>query len=93
MIIKWEEACREIDNLKKTVRELHQENKNLSTIITSQGEDIFVLTSKSEELAKFVKAQNILDRILEDEEKSRIGVELIKYLKVKENKLRNSVAI
>lgn len=58
VVIGWEEAWREIENLKKTVWEFHQENENLSITVPSQGEDIYVLTSKLEELAKFVRILN-----------------------------------
>lgn len=83
VIIKWEESYREIENLKNIVRELHQENKNLSTTVTSQGEDTCVLTYKLEELAKFVrilnKSQNMSDRIMEDDKKSRTSDEFLIY--------------
>lgn len=71
----------EIENLKKTVRELHQENQNISTTITSQDEDIYVLTSKLKELVNFVRAQDMSGRIMEFEEKSRTDDELLKEAK------------
>lgn len=97
MIIKWEEACKEIENLKKIVRELHQENEKLTTTVTSKSGYIYVLTSKLEKLAKYIriynKAQDMSDRIIEDEEKSRISVELLKDMQVEEKKPRNFVVI
>lgn len=95
--MKWEEACREIENLKKTVRELHQENENLSTIVTSQGEDIYILTYKLEELETFVrilnKAQDMSNIIMEDEEKPRNGVCFIKDIQVEEKNSTSFVSI
>lgn len=58
VIIKWEKACRETENLKKIVREFHHKNEKITTTVTSQGRDVFVLISKLKELEKSIRILN-----------------------------------
>lgn len=76
LITKWEEACIKIERQKKIISVLHQDKKQLPTIITCLKEEIPVLTSKIEDTIKTCeilnKGSNMLDEIVEDAKKLRL---------------------